>query len=306
VPGPKPFFFIINPRAGMGNRRFSGIAARLRARGAPFHGAMTTGPGDAVVLSQLARGGSFRAIVCVGGDGTLNEVVNGLALPDGSIDGSAVVALVPAGTAQDFARGAGIPLELDGAIDRLLLGHVSRMDVGRITFEDGKRHFFINVAGAGFDAEVAERAAEARNAAMASLPAHMLGFATALAGYRNKEITIELEDEPGSATRIRCNLLVVANGPSYAGMMQMAPNAVLDDGLLDVVVIGDVAKLEMLLNIPRAISGTHLEHEKVETHRVRALRLDSTDDALLQADGDVIGRLPARIDVLPGALRVIR
>jgi len=300
-----PFFFVVNPTSGLGHR-FSGIATRLRRLGVAFSSAATMGPGDATVLSSLARHHDFRAIVCVGGDGTLNEVVNGLATPDGRIDDRAVVGIVPSGTAQDFARGMGIPLTRDDAIDVLLNGRESRIDVGRITFPDGHIHFFVNVAGAGFDAEVAEKAAEVRGPAIASIPAHMLGFASALAGYQNKQISINVEDSPGQATQVKCSLLVVANGPSYAGMMQMAPEALVDDGLLDVVVIGDVPTFELLLNLPRAMTGAHLTHEKVHAYRARALTIDSSDGALLQADGDVIGRLPARIDVLPGALRVLR
>jgi diacylglycerol kinase (ATP) len=302
----KPFFFIVNPNAGLGGRRFPGIASRLRERGVAFSAAATTGPGDAVVLSRLAAAGQFAAIVCVGGDGTFNEVVNGLATVDGGLDDRTPLGLIPSGTAQDSARGLGIPLDRDAALRRLLEGREARIDVGRIRFDDGRVHLFVNVAGAGFDAEVAERAAEVRGVAVASLPAHMVGFATALAGYRNKEISITFEDDPRPARRLRCNLLIVANGPSYAGMMQLAPDAVLDDGELDVVVIGDVAKMELLLAIPRAMTGSHLAHEKVTAYRSRAIRLDSTDGALLQADGEVVGRLPARIDVLPGALRVIR
>jgi diacylglycerol kinase family enzyme len=89
-------------------------------------------------------------------------------------------------------------------------------------------------------------------------------------------------------------------------MMQLAPNASLEDGQLDVVVIGDVPKIELLWNIPRAMTGQHLTHEKVVARRSSALRLESTNGALLQADGDVIGQLPAQIDVLPRALRVLR
>jgi diacylglycerol kinase (ATP) len=165
--------------------------------------------------------------------------------------------------------------------------------------------FFVNVFGAGFDAEVAERAQDVRGA-MASIPAHMVGFATAFAGYQNQEIDITVEDAAIPPERLRCTMVVVANGPSYAGVLRMAPNAVVDDGLLDLVVIGDVDKFEMLMNLGRVFTGAHLEHAKVQVHRTAALTLESKGEARVQADGEVIGRLPARVDVLPGALRVIR
>ncbi|HZT05753.1 MAG TPA: diacylglycerol kinase family protein [Chloroflexota bacterium] len=301
-----PFFFIVNPRAGAGGRKFAGIAARMRALGVSYAAAATTKPGDARTLSKLALGHGFRAIVCVGGDGTVNEVVNGFVTPEGLVDRRAVLGVIPSGTMQDFARGASLPVGRDAALARLLDGRESAIDVGRIRFADGRVHVFVNVVGAGFDAEVAGRAADVRGGAITSIPAHVLGFASALAAYQNKEISLTFEDQPGSAARLRCNAVIAANGPSYAGVMNFAPGATLDDGRLDVVLVGDVAKIELLLNLPRVLAGTHVAHEKVTTYRVRGLSLESGDDALVQADGEVVGRLPARVDVLPGALRLIR
>lgn len=300
-----PLFFIVNPRAGLGGRAFSAVASQLRSRHVPYAAAMTTGPGDARVLAQLARQGDFRAIVCVGGDGTVNEVVNGLATPERTIDDRTPIGLIPRGTAQDFARNLGIPLDHRAALERLLEGEECRIDIGRITFGDGRTHFFVNVCGVGFDAEVAERAQDVRGA-IASIPAHMVGFAAALAGYESREITIMTEDAPVSPSRLRCAMVVVANGPSYAGVLRIAPNALLDDGMLDLVVIGDVDKIEMLMNLRRVLTGAHLEHEKVQVFRTRALALESTGEARVQADGEVVGWLPARVDVIPRALRVIR
>jgi len=300
-----PFFYIVNPRAGTGIGQFPRVASRLRERGIPFFGAATTGPGDARMLSKLARSGGFRATVCIGGDGTVNEVVNGLLTADGTVDPEAIFGLIPRGTAQGIARGLGIPLNTRLAVDRLLEGHEARIDVGRIRFGDGTIRLFVNMLGVGFDAEVAGRSQEVRPA-VASLPAHVFGFASALAAYRNKEVSLVLDGEAASAYSHRCNTVVVANGPYYATVMRLAPAAAMDDGLLDVVVIGDIDKLDLLLSLPRAFTGTHLEHGEVSVHRVRRLTLDSPEDALVQADGEVLGRLPAEVDVLPGALRVIR
>jgi YegS/Rv2252/BmrU family lipid kinase len=243
--------------------------------------------------------------VAVGGDGTVNEIINGMATLDGEFPQASVLGVIPTGTAQDFARSMGVPFAPGAALDVLLDGNVTGVDLGRIRFGDGRVRLFANMLGAGFDAEVAGRAQDVRGA-MTSIPAHVVGFASALAAYRTKEISITLEGEQGSAKRVRSNLVVVANGPSYAGVMRLAPNAVVDDGLLDVVVIGDVDKLEFLINFPRVFTGTHLTHHKVDAFRARSLTLESDDDALVQADGELLGRLPARVDVLPRALRLIR
>jgi diacylglycerol kinase (ATP) len=301
----RPYFFIVNPKAGAGMRGFSTVAARLKERGVPYFAAATTGPGDAQLLARLASRGEFRAIVCHGGDGTLNDIVNGLATFDGTITSRAVLGLIPSGTAQDFARGLDIPRARAAALDRLLTGHETAVDVGRIRFADGRVQLFVNVLGAGFDAEVAERAQDVRGA-VTSIPAHVFGFALALAVYRNKTMSLTLEDQAEVPTFLRCNVVVAANGPSYAGIMRMAPTAVLDDGLLDLVVIGDVDKFELLFNLPRVLTGTHLEHSKVAVYRSSAFTLESEDEARVQADGEVVGRLPIKVDVLPRALRLIR
>lgn len=300
----RPLFFIVNPRAGSGLRVFSAATARLRALGVPYFAAMTTATGDATKLAQLACRDDFRGIVAVGGDGTLNEVVSGLLRPDGSLDDRVAVGLIPRGTAQGFARGLNIPMTPVAAVDRIVAGNESRIDVGRIRFEDGSTRLFLNVLGVGFDAEVAGRASEVRPA-VASLPAHVLGFASALAAYRNKEISLVIDGEETAAFRSRCNLVVVANGPYYATGMRLAPDARMDDGLLDVVIVGDIPKLDLLLNLPRLLSGSRVEHGEVTWQRASRIKLGSPEDALMQADGEVVGRLPAEVDVLTGALRMI-
>ena len=200
-----------------------------------------------------------------------------------------------------------MPRDHEAALDRLLGGRETTVDIGRIRFADGRLHFFVNVLGAGFDAEVAERAQDAR-AAMTSIPAHVFGFASALAGYQNKSISLSFAGQSPvkSPAAFPCSMIIAANGPSYAGVMRLAPAAVLDDGLLDVVVIGDVDKLELLWNLPRVFAGTHLDHEKVAVYRLAAFALESGDHARVQADGEVVGYLPIRVDVLTRALRLIR
>jgi diacylglycerol kinase (ATP) len=299
-----PMFFIVNPRAGLGLRRFSSVASRLRKAGVPFSAAATLGQGDATALARLARSGGFSAIVCVGGDGTLNEVVNGLASAEGEIEPGIRLGVIPNGTATDFARGVGLPLSRDAAIQRLIEGKTMDVDVGRIRFANGRVRLFLNALGVGFDAEVAGRAQEVRGA-ISSIPAHLVGFASALAAYQNKHIAITFGGHESEPARFRAKTIVAANGPSYAGVLRLAPTAQLDDGLLDVVVVGDLDRIELLVNLPKVFAGTHLGHEKVAIYRVPSLFLESDEEALVHADGDVVGHLPAQVDVLPRALRLI-
>lgn len=300
----RALFFIVNPRAGTGIRVFSAVASRLRALDVPHFAAVTTAAGDATKLAQLACREDFRAIVAVGGDGTINEVVNGLLRADGAVDDRLPIGVIPRGTAQGFARGLNVPLTPAAAVERLLAGREKRIDVGRIRFEDGSMRLFLNVLGVGFDAAVAQRAQEVRPA-VASLPAHVLGFASALAAYRNSEISLVLDGEETPSFKARCNLVLAANGPYYATGMRLAPDARMDDGLLDVVIVGDIRKLDLLRNLPRLLAGSPVEHGEVTWRRARRIKLGSVEGALMQADGEVVGHLPAEVDLLPSALRLI-
>jgi diacylglycerol kinase family enzyme len=204
MPDTRPFYFIINPNAGLGIRGFTPVATRLKELNVPYYAAATTGSGDARMLAHLARHGDFRAIVCHGGDGTMNEIVNGLATPDGNLDSIVSLGLIPSGTAQDIARGLDLPRARMAALDRLLDGKETTLDVGRIRFADGRLHFFVNNFGAGFDAEVAERAQDVRGA-ISSIPAHVFGFASTLAVYRNKTITLAIEGRNDTACADRAD-----------------------------------------------------------------------------------------------------
>ncbi len=304
--GDKPLA-IVNTAAGSGRAgaRWPALARELERAGLACDVVFTDGEGAAARLATGAARIGRPAVLAVGGDGTVHEVVNGLmaAVEDGYTPPP--LGVVPGGTAQDFARSAGIPLGARAAVAYLARAGPRPVDVGRIDFGDGGRCYFANYAGAGFDAMVAARAKAWGHALRGALP-YVVGFFAVLRGYHNQQFVVRLDDDSPLVPARRINMVIVANGSSYAGVLRMAPHADLTDGLLDVTVVGDVGRLELLAHLPLAAFGGHLRHPKVTALRARAVAISARQSTLVQADGELVGVLPARFQVLPGALQLLQ
>jgi diacylglycerol kinase (ATP) len=305
-PSSLPLLVIVNANAGAGRAgaRWPALARELARVGLAFEPALTQAPGDAMRLAEAAaRAG--RRVVAVGGDGTVNEVVNGLMA--GHAPGSLppTLGVIPSGTAQDFARSAGIPLAPRAAIALLARAEPHPLDVGRIRFPSGSVRYFANYAGTGFDATVTARAKDWGHVLRGAL-AYVVGFFAVLRGYENHRFELRPDGGPPLEAARRINMVIIANGGNYAGVLRIAPDARLDDGLLDVVVVGDVGRFELMAYLPLALFGRHLGHPKVTTLRVRSVGVSAGEPLPVQSDGEMAGDLPAEFDVMPGALRLLR
>ena len=305
-PSPAPLLVVVNTSAGAGRAgaRWPALARELERVGLAFEPAFTEGPGDAMRLAETA-GRAGRTVVAVGGDGTINEVVNGLMAGQAPGAPPPTLGVIPSGTAQDFARSAGIPLAPRAAIALLARAAPRPTDVGRIRFQSGAVRYFANYAGAGFDAVVTARAKDWGHMLRGAL-AYVVGFFAVLRGYENKHFELRPDGGPSLEPARRINMVIVANGGNYAGLLRIAPAASLDDGLLDVVIIGDVGRFELLASLPLALFGRHLAHRKVATLRVRSVGVSAGEPLPVQSDGEIAGELPAEFDVIPGALRLLR
>jgi YegS/Rv2252/BmrU family lipid kinase len=308
VPPAAPYRIVVNAAAGAGRARarWPALERALRRRGVPFEAAFTSRSGDATRLATEAISRGYAGVVAVGGDGTINEVVNGLMLAGerSQTDPAPLLGVLPSGTAQDFARSAGIPLRAAAAIELLARPHPQPLDVGRIRFEAGGVRYFANYAGVGFDAMVAVRARRWGRVLRGALP-YVVGFFAVLRGYRNQQFVLRVDDAPPLVPPRRINMIILANGANYAGVLRIAPRASLSDGQLDVVIVGDVGRLELLASLPLALFGQHVAHPKVTSLRARVVAITAAKSVPVQSDGEVAGRLPARFDVLPGALRLL-
>lgn len=298
-------FVVMNPASAGGgtHRRWPAIAKALRAAGVTFELHRTTGVGDATRAVRPALAAGYRSIIVVGGDGTLNEVINGFFDADGTPIGSdATLALLPSGTGGDFRRAAGIPANVDAAARLIASGLNRRIDVGRIDFADGQRRFFINIADCGMGGEVAARVN--RNTHKRS---GLRGSATFLAASLSTLLSYESRfarvDVDGHVIDREVRSVVVANGRYFGGGMHVAPGAELDDGSFDVVIVGETGRIRALTAAPSLYRGRHIRRREVEVHRARVVRV-SCDGApmLFDVEGEQVGTTPATLTCVPGAI----
>jgi diacylglycerol kinase (ATP) len=300
---------IVNPVAANGavGKKWPRLCDRLQAEAASltarFDAVLTEEPGHATQLARQALDDGYRTIVAVGGDGTVNEVLNGL-VDEGAVDPEVVLGIIPWGTGADFARTAGIPRDHAAACRHLLRSETRSIDLGKITcLCEGQEveRYFINAAGLGFDGEVAELVNRNPKLLGGTIP-YLACLFTRLVTYRNKNVEFSFDDQ---YVRGRTNSVIVCNGRYLGGGMFVAPEASLDDGLFDVVVLGNLNKLEVVANVPRVYKGTHLTHPKVSFCRAREVHVESQERMFLQAEGELIGEAPATFRVIPRALKVL-
>jgi YegS/Rv2252/BmrU family lipid kinase len=300
-----------NPTAGGGRagRLAPQVVERLAGDGIQVDQHRTRSLTDAR-LAACQAAGEVDAVVAVGGDGTVGACAAGLADagppgrsggPAGQSSGGpgvrAALAVVPAGGGNDAARSLGLPAD-DPLAAAGMLTRLRRRPADLATVAG---RAYLNVAGAGFDSEV-NRLANQRLRWARGRPRYVGAVLAELVVGRTASFELVLD---GRARRLSAWLVAVANGPSYGGGMLVAPRASLDDGLLEVVVIGAVGKLEFLRTFPRVFSGRHVEHPAVAVHRAARVDLDADRPLAVYADGEPAGTLPASFEVRPSAVTVL-
>jgi YegS/Rv2252/BmrU family lipid kinase len=306
---------IVNPTSARGHtgNMWARTASDLRTHFGAFQVAFTQSQGDARRLARQAAKEGSRFIIACGGDGTIHEVANGI-LESGS-DGE--LGILPSGTGGDFRRTLHIPTTSRDAALALRTGRTRRIDVGRITYtnNDGEREqrYFPGVASAGMGGAVIEEI-KAENSTWLPAPATRilggkLSFAAATLrtamSFEKPTISISLDDK--EAHTLKVVNLCIANARYFGGGMKIAPHARLDDGLLDVIAIGDLHRAMILTRAPRIYQGTHLSMEMVHHATARRITVDPAslnEIVKVEVDGELAGRLPARFEIVPGALRV--
>lgn len=295
---------IVNPVAGAGrtHRKWPHIRELLKSIGLHFEHDMTEAPRHAIELASSAARKGYDLIVSVGGDGTINEVVNGL-YESGTINDVAL-GIISTGTGSDYIRTIGVSPRYEEACRRLLAPDRLLVDLGIVEYSSNgsqAQRLFVNFAGLGFDAEVV-RATTLKFKALGGLPSYLLGLLTTLLSYRNRDISLKLD---GNLHEKRVCAAVMSNGRYGGGSMFMAPDADVTDGLFDVLTIDDLSKPDLLWSLPRIYKGTHLTHPKVTMTRAREIEVESRQRMSLQADGELLGEAPARFRILPSALNVL-
>jgi YegS/Rv2252/BmrU family lipid kinase len=286
---------IINPAAG--KRAANRIWRRIVTTVEPARSwecATSERPDHARQLTEAAVRRGFERVVAIGGDGTVCEVANGLA---GS---QTTLGIIPAGTGNDVSDNLAIPRDPVAAARLAATGQPRAIDLCEIQTRQ-RTAYFVNIAGFGFDAEAAWRVNRLPKLMGGTLP-YVAGVLQTLWRYRSPRMRISIDD---TLVDRRVFLVAVGNCPSYAGGMRILPRAMPNDGLLDVCVVKDLKRIEVLRIVPKLYSGGHVAHPAVEMFRCRSVSADADARVLCQADGELVGELPVRFGVLPGALRCV-
>jgi diacylglycerol kinase (ATP) len=295
---------IINPAAGAHSthRKWPGIRSLLKNAGLTFDYQFTEGRGHGIELAKAASNDGYRYLVAVGGDGTIHEVANGIMQGKNSRETS--LGIVSTGTGSDLSRTIGIPADYTQACSSITSPKRLIVDMGVVEYsKDGQpeKRYFINSAGIGFDAETVAVTQKLPKILGGTLP-YLTGLFCSFLGYRNKAVTLSIGD---ISQKIRVLTLVVANGKYFGGGMKIAPEAKVDDSLLDVVIIGNISKIGLLKALPQVYKGTHLTHPLVKLEKATRIRIDSARKFLVQADGEILGEGPASFRILPAALSLV-
>jgi diacylglycerol kinase (ATP) len=306
VPGPRAPLLIVNPAAGDGRvkRLEAWLQLRLRSAGPGARMIETREPGEARELALHAADRGHDRVVAVGGDGTVQEVVNGL------LDAASGLALdiLAGGNGNDLARSLRLPHRASEAL-AVALGEGTRLiDIGRATRGSGltaKVGHFVAAGGIGFDAQVAKAMAGRRRGWRRGRVGYALSTLWELQRFHNRGVELTLET-PDGERRIDRRVLFAAfaNGMYYGGGMQICPMATLDDGWLDLCLVGDISRIETVRQLPGLYRGKHVNHPAVEFERARSAQVEGERGTLAHLDGEPFGALPLRIDLLHKALSV--
>jgi diacylglycerol kinase (ATP) len=290
---------VVNPAAGGGRSRSAWPRLRdaLARAGLDFDWVATGASGDGVRLAREGVRAGHQLVVAVGGDGTVNEVVNGVTDADGLP--LATTGAVLTGRGRDACRNFGVPTRWQDAAAALVSGRDAAFDLGLAAWADGRRRYFLGAAGAGFDAAVAARAASV--AARGTLPYLFAVLATVHAS-RPMAATIGVDGAPTWQTPLTA--AIVANARYFGGGMKIAPQADPADGVLDLVVLGALGRLEMLRWLPTIYSGRHLANPRITTRRASVIVVEAPVPLPTQVDGELGGTTPVTITVARRALRL--
>jgi diacylglycerol kinase (ATP) len=296
-------WLIVNPAAGhgRGEKCFRRLEPRLRGEIPGLEVLFSERPGHAVELARRAAEEGIPRVLCLGGDGTVYEVVNGL-YAGGPPSSPVEVGPIPAGTGNSFLRDFGV-VAAEDALGNILAGRRHRVDLVEFTYREGdrtERRLSLNIIGVGLIADILKLTNE-RLKGFGAL-GYSIAVLVRLARGMNNRIDIEAD---GRAWTVRNSALVISNSKYTGGGMMIAPPADVADGRADLVVFRGVNRREIVAIFSRVFSGAHMHHPKVETVAAAVLSIAGDPPLRVMADGELLGETPLRARVLPGALTIL-
>jgi diacylglycerol kinase (ATP) len=285
---------IVNPEAGRGKaeKAIPVIRKMFASSKTEFDIYVTKGPGDATNEANRAVQQGYDSVISAGGDGTANEVVNGIAGHD------VTLGIIPCGSGNDLAISMEIPESIDQACEVILKGKTRKRDLGRVI-----DRYFANAVGIGFDAAVAKTVNRClKSCPVRGIPLYTLAIFKTLLQYKGCEACVTIDNEP--AINLQPLLIAVGIGKTYGGGIPIVPYAIPDDGLYDVCTVEAVSSLEVIAKLPKALKGTHINDPKARLARGKSVRVQLSTVMPLHMDGEVFEADSMEFSIIPGGLEV--
>ncbi|MEM7655599.1 MAG: diacylglycerol kinase family protein [Bacteroidota bacterium] len=304
APPISDWLILLNPLAG-GRKallRWDQLQRSLTDAGISFDMVWTEGPGDAATLALEGIAQGYRQLMGVGGDGTVHEILQAIMTQTVVPSQEITFTVFPIGTGNDWARMYGISDRLVALRKRLQEGKPQLQDVGHIRFSDGSQRFFANVLGACYDAYVVEKTQGQDRSGWKGTVLYLRQLVKGLWAYQAPEIHLKGEgfERKGPAILVNAGICQYSGGG-----MRLVPEAIPDDGLLDITFVDSLGPWEVIRNLPKLYNGKLYAHPQAEHARSPWLEISSQPNSQIEADGELLGQLPARIELIPNALRVL-
>jgi YegS/Rv2252/BmrU family lipid kinase len=302
------WYAVVNPHSANGKtqHQWPELHEKVLQAGIEMEYAFTAHPGEGTHVTREALRQGYQKIIAVGGDGTVNEVLNGLITDDRLVSDSIRLAVLGRGTGSDFIRSLKNNHSTERFIQTLKENTYQIVDIGKVEFlnKDGQEdcRYFLNASNIGIGAEVVNRVNN-RSKALGSKLTYFTGTMATVFNYGNIKATIKFEDN--KLEGFFCGLMI-CNGQYIGGGMQVAPQASLSDGLFDLIVIKDITKTKLLTRFPLIYQGKHIGLPEIGVYQCKELFLHTPKTAVLEADGEIIGYSPGKYSMLPQRLKVLR
>jgi YegS/Rv2252/BmrU family lipid kinase len=300
---------IVNPNAGVrkGEKDWGEIYDLLVKNEIQFDSVFTKHKEHAIALTTKYIKKGYRKFILVGGDGTLNEVVNGIFFQKNIPTTEFLLAMIPVGTGNDWCRMFHIPFKYKQAIKVIRNEKTFIQDIGKVNYfisSTSKRRYFINVAGMGYDAVVAAKTNKDKEMGKGGVLTYLKNLFTSLLFYKHSSIEIKIDGENSGIKNKTFSLSVGICKYNGGGMMQL-PHAIPDDGLLDMTHIKKLGKFTVLKEVKNLYDGSFIKHPKVDTYTGKSFQITSKPPIYLEADGESLGHSPFTFEIIPKSLRVV-
>ena len=305
--GKPEWLVIVNPNAGKGKGKkdWTIISSLLTRYNLVFESSFTQAKRHAISLAREGIEKGFRKIIVVGGDGTMNEVVNGIFTQTACPTTDIVLSMIAVGTGNDWGRMFGLPLDYEQSIKIIHEGKIRLQDTGVVFYFHGTRRekrYFLNIAGLGFDAVVVRRTNIQKDRGHSGKAIYMMNLLKSLIFYRHTSAEVEID---GKKILNDVFTISIGIGRYSGGGMRQTPNAIPDDGLFDVTIIKKIRKGDIIMSLKMLYDGSILDHPKISGYMGKDILIDSDPLIHVEADGESLGHSPIEFNIIPKSINII-